>query len=163
MGHLSVWRALGRSLDTAWFGIHQAWRWTPGLLLQLALTSLVVAVTPAAQGLGVASLVRAADLGQLSAVVPPLAILVLLVGASQVAAELSLVTIQRLYLTLSRRYLDELLQGVARLSPQQLARAEMSARIQGARESVPDLASLVNAVMSSVGAVVTAATLCASG
>jgi ATP-binding cassette subfamily B protein len=162
MGNLSVWRALGGSVDVAWFGIRQAWRWTPGLLLRLMLTSLVVAVTPAAQVLVVASLVHAADLGRSSAVVPPLVMLVLLVGASQVAAELSLVTFQRLYLALSRRYLDELLQAVARLSPQQLARAEMSARIQGARTSVPDLASLVNAVMSSVGTVVTAATLCAS-
>ena len=71
-------------------------------------------------------------------------------------------TIQRLYLTLSRRYLDELLQAVTRLPPQQLVRAEMSARIQGARTSVPDAAGLVHEVMSSVGAVVTAATLCAS-
>jgi ATP-binding cassette, subfamily B, bacterial len=162
MGHLSVWRALGGPADVAWFGIRRAWRWTPGLVLRLMLMSLVVAVTPAAQVLMVSSLVRAADLGRLSAVVPPLVILVLLVGASQVAAELSMVTNQRLYLALSRRYLNELLQAVARLSPQELARAEMSARIQGARESVSDLASLVNAVMSSLGAVVTAGTLCAS-
>ena len=151
MGHLSVWRALGGSVDVAWFGIRQAWRWTPGLLLRLVLTSLVVAVTPAAQVLVVAGLVRADDLGQLSALVPPLVILVLLVGASQVAAELSVVTIQRLYLALSRRYLNELLQAVTRLSPQRLARAEMSARIQGARTSVPDSAGLVHEVMSSVG------------
>lgn len=162
VGHLSVRQAMGGSVDVAWFGIRQAWRWTPGLVLRLMVTSLVVAVTPAAQVLVVANLVRAADLGGSSAVVPPLVILALLVGASQLASELSLVTIQRLYLRLSRRYLDELLQAVARLSPQQLARAEMSARIQGARESVQDLAGLVNAVMSSLGAVVTAATLCAS-
>ena len=87
---------------------------------------------PAAQVLVVSNLVRAADLGQVSAVEPPQVILVLLVGASQLASELSVVTIQRLYLALSRRYLDELLQAVTRLSPQQLARAEMSARIQGA-------------------------------
>ena len=80
MGHLSMWRALGGSVDVAWFGIRQGWRWTPRLLLRLVLTSLVVA-----------SLVRAADLGQLSAVVPPLVILVLLVGASQLAAELSVI------------------------------------------------------------------------
>jgi hypothetical protein len=46
MGHLSVWRALGGSVDVAWFGIRQAWRWTPGLLLRLMLTSLMVALTP---------------------------------------------------------------------------------------------------------------------
>src|SRR5688500_13889792 len=88
--------------------------------------------------------------GQLSAVVPRLVILVLLVGASQLAAELSVVTFQRIWLALSRRYLDELLQAVTRLSPQQLARAEMSARIQGARTPVPDLALMVNDVMSSL-------------
>src|SRR5688500_3660458 len=114
------------------------------------LTSLVVAVTAAAQVLVLSNLVRAADLGQLSAVVPPLVMLVLLVGASQLAAELSVVTFQRIWLALSRRYLDELLQAVTRLSPQQLARAKMSARIQGARTSVPDLALMVNDVMSSL-------------
>jgi hypothetical protein len=122
VGQLSVWRALGGSVDVAWFSIWQAWRWTPGLLPRLVLTSLVVAITPAAQVLVVANLVRAADLGQLSAVVPPLVILVLLVAASQLASEWSVVTIQRLYLALSRRYLDVLLQAVTRLSPQQLAR-----------------------------------------
>ena len=40
-----MWRALGCSVDVAWFGIRQGWRWTPGLLLRLMLTSLVVAVT----------------------------------------------------------------------------------------------------------------------
>ena len=95
MGHLSVWRALGGSVDVAWFGIRQAWRWAPGLLRRLALTSLVVAVTPAAQVLVVSNLVRAADLSRSSAVAPPLVMLVLLVGASQLAAELSLVTFQR--------------------------------------------------------------------
>jgi hypothetical protein len=79
---LSVWRALGGSVDAAGFGIREAWRWTPGLLLRLMLTTLVVAVTPAAQVLVLSNLVRAADLGQLGAVVPPLVILVLLVGAT---------------------------------------------------------------------------------
>jgi ATP-binding cassette, subfamily B, bacterial len=130
VGQLSVWRALGGSVDVAWFGIRQAWRWTPKLLLRLVLTSLVVAITPAAQVLVVSNLVRAADLGQLSAVVPPLFILVLLVAASQLASELSVVTIQRLYLALSRRYLDELLQAVTRLSPQRL-RCQRGSRVPG--------------------------------
>ena len=32
---LSVWRALGGSVDAAGFGIRQAWRWTPGCCCDL--------------------------------------------------------------------------------------------------------------------------------
>lgn len=131
------------------------------LLARLVTTRLAGALVPAAQVLVVAWLVRSASDGARSAALP-LVVLTLLLFVAGAVGGIDGRAQQRLDFRLERRYLGDLMSAVTRCSPQELAQAETSATIEGCRHATFELAYQVNVVVAAVGAVVTAASLCAS-
>lgn len=131
------------------------------MLAVMAGTKLVGALTPAAQVLVVAWLVRSSADG-VRAVAEPLVVLAVLLFVSGTAGGISQTTQARLDFRLERRYLGGLMDAVTRCSPQELARAETSATIEACRQSTYELAYLVSLVTVAAGAAVTAVSLCAS-
>ncbi|SDS89386.1 ATP-binding cassette domain-containing protein [Microlunatus soli] len=153
----AAWAALRSSA----FAIGQAWRWTPGWLIKLIIVQLLAAITPAGQVVVVAWLVRVAADG-FAAYLLPLLLLCALIGLSQVLGDLSRMTDQRIRNRLRRRYQDQLMRAIARMSPQQLADEQLSSLIQACRGALFDIGRLVVQVITAVAAVITAVSLCAS-
>lgn len=143
------------------FSVKKAWQWTPGWLVRLIITNLLIAVVPAAQVVAVRWLVASSSEGY-QAWVPPLVILVVIIGLGLVLGENLQIVGQRIRNRLRSRYQAQLLDSVAALTPQQLASSEVSATIQACRSSLFDIGRLINSTMAAAAAVVTAATLCIS-
>ena len=155
---LTPFGALAVSASSAGFAVGETWRAAPGWLVRLVLANLVLAVTPSAQVLAVAWLVRSA-VGSVRDFFPPLMTLVVLVATGQVVGKATVMTQQRVRTRMRRHYQNELMHAVAAMPPQRLALAEVSALIEAVRGSLVDIGHLVGSVIAAIAALVAAATL----
>ena len=153
--------AVRAAISSSGFAIRTAWRWTPYWLIKLIVVNLLDALTPAGQVAAVAWLVQAADDGA-HAYLPPLIALCLLVGLSMILGDLGRMTDQRIRNRLRRRYQDQLMRAIARLSPQHLATERTTAMVQACRNGLFDIGRLITEVLAAAAAIVTAVSLCAS-
>ncbi|GAB3926686.1 hypothetical protein GCM10011575_08180 [Microlunatus endophyticus] len=150
--------ALGAAASSAAFTVRQTWRYAPGWLVRLVAANSVMALTPSAQVLAVAWLVRSSG-GSARGFLPPLLVLVGLVAVGQVISNASNLTQQRVRTRMRRHYQDELMRTVAALPPQELARPATTALIEAVRGALFDIGHLVGSVLASIAALVTAVTL----
>lgn len=150
--------ALRAAVSASAYALRRAWQHTPGWSARLVTGHLLLALTPAAQVIAVAWLVRASD-GAARDFLPPLIVLTALLGTGQVMQRISNMLDQRAALRLRADYQDELMRTVAGLSPRDLARPEITALIQACRSALYDLGRLVTSVIGAVAALITAAAL----
>lgn len=153
--------AAAAALRSSAFAIGRAWRWTPGWLIKLIVVDLLLAVTPAGQVVAVSWLVGVAGAGS-GAYALPLITLCVLIGLTQVLGDLSRMTDQRIRNRLRRRYQDQLMHAIARMSPQQLSTEQTTSQVQACRGALFDIGRLVVEVVAAVAALLTAVSLCAS-
>ncbi|MGO2311738.1 MAG: ATP-binding cassette domain-containing protein [Brachybacterium tyrofermentans] len=149
---------LGSIVAGARWSLGQAVRTSPRWVVLTVITSLVLALIPAAQVRAVAWMVEVADDGVRSAMLP-LLVLTLLVGAGQVIGSAENLVGQRAGLRLMSG-LNERLAGIAAmLEPKQLASPGTHALLEGTRESTFALSRAPGSVISALSALLAAVAL----
>jgi len=149
---------LGSILTGARWSLGQAARTSPRWLVLTAITSLVLSLIPAAQVRAVAWMVEAAADGVRSAVLPLLALTVL-VGAGQVIGSAENLVGQRAGLRLMSGLNARLADVAARLEPKRLAAPGTHALLEGTRESTFALSRAPGSVIAALSALLAAVAL----
>lgn len=146
---------LGSILGGAFWSLRQAARTSPRWLVLTVITSLVLALIPAAQVRAVAWLVESAGDGVRAALLPML-LLTALVGAGQVIGSAENLVGQRAGLRLMSRLNARLAGIAARLAPKQLVAPGTHALLEGTRESTFALSRAPSSVIAVLSALLAA-------
>jgi ATP-binding cassette, subfamily B, bacterial len=141
------------AVDASRWGLAEAWRRTPSAFVFAISSTLVLALTPAAQVQAVAWLVRNAN--SFSTAWIPLVLLVALVGTGQILSSADMFTRQRATVKLQRAFQGSLVRRLSGMSPEELGERKMSADVQLCRTSLEDLGKLPWSVLSSVSTLLT--------
>ncbi|ATG55253.1 ABC transporter [Brachybacterium ginsengisoli] len=150
---------IGRVLGGVRWSIALAARRSPAWFLLTILTSLVLALVPAAQVRAVSWLVGVAEAGGLLAALAPLLLLTVLVGVGQILGSAENLVGQRISMRLMLALDSRLAASAAALSPRRTADPRVHALFEGTRTSTWALSRSPGAVIGALSSLLAALAL----